>query len=108
MMPIKFVSFNVRGLRDSNKRKKVFSKMKKLNSDIIMLQETHSVEDDEVLWQREWGGKILFAHGTNVSRGVAILYKPQLQTEEITKIINEEGRFINSRGKNGGESLSIS
>ena len=29
----------------------------------------------ENLWSFEWGGKILFSHGTNNSRGVAILFK---------------------------------
>ena len=74
-MVLKLVSFNTRGLRDYCKRKNVFSKLKKLKCDIIMLQETHSVSDDEVQWEREWGGKILFAHGTSQSKGVAILFR---------------------------------
>ena len=39
---------------------------------ILCLQETHSVKEDENIWQNEWGGRVLFCHGTNKSRGTMI------------------------------------
>ena len=72
MASIKIQSRNVSGLRDSNKRKKLFLLMKTLNQDMFMLQETHSTVDTEKLWLDEWGGEIIFSHGTSNSKGVAI------------------------------------
>ena len=39
---------------------------------IVLLQETHSLEEDEKSWVSEWDNDI-FAHATNNSCGVAIL-----------------------------------
>ena len=40
-----------------------------------LFQETHSTADVETRWQHEWGGKIIFSHGTSNSRGVAIVIR---------------------------------
>ena len=40
----------------------------------VFLQETHSLVSDENQWQTEWGSDIIFSHGSNNSRGVAILF----------------------------------
>ena len=37
------------------------------------LQETFSKDDDEKIWSAEWGGQIIFSHGSEHSRGVCIL-----------------------------------
>ena len=58
------------------------------------MQETHSNETDEVLWQKEWGSKILFCHGTNHSRGVAILFP-----HKINVIINKYSVDGNGRSQ---------
>lgn len=67
-------SFNVRGLRDNMKRKALFLFCKNKKAHCIMLQETHSSEDDEKFWSSQWGDKILFCHGSNRSAGTAILF----------------------------------
>ena len=61
---------------------------------MVFLQETHSCPSDEKLWACEWGGKIIFAHGKNNSRGVAILFKYSLKFELGTIKIDSNGRFI--------------
>ena len=89
-------SFNCNGLRDNKKRKSVFNWLKAKHSGIILLQETHSQDEDEQKWELEWGGKIIFSHGTSQSRGVAVLL-PQGLVEKC-KIknteIDENGRII--------------
>ena len=40
------------------------------------LQETYSDVNDELIRQSEWGGKILFSHGTDHSKGVCIVLDP--------------------------------
>lgn len=56
---IKFASLNVNGLKVASKRRSIFGKRRDRGVDICMLQETHSVPDDEHIWRREWGGSRL-------------------------------------------------
>ena len=55
---------------------------------ISLLQEIHSQEIDVKTWEKEWGGKIIFSHGTTQCRGVAVLL-PQNLVEKC-KISNIE------------------
>ena len=89
-------SFNCRGLRDRKKRLDIFDWLNTYHHGITFLQETHSIEEDEVVWTKEWGGQICFSNGTSQSRGVAILIPPNLGVEvtilKETKDI--DGRFL--------------
>ena len=69
-----FATFNVNGLNADAKRKTIFNYLKQKNFEIVLLQETHSTEKVEKLWEMEWGNKIEWLHGTNKSRGLAIPY----------------------------------
>ena len=89
-----FVTFNVRGIRDSKKRRKLFSFLHTHKYDFIYLQETHSIPSDNSLWVNEWGGKAYLSHGSNCSKGVAILIKPTIAMTVINLIIDVDGRFI--------------
>ena len=40
------------------------------------MQETYSTADIEHIWRNEWGGQILYSHGTCHSRGVMVLIRP--------------------------------
>ena len=40
---------------------------------MIYLQETHSISEGEITWQKEWKTKIIFSHGASNSAGLAIL-----------------------------------
>ena len=73
MTSVKIVTLNVRGLRDTNKRKAVFNWSKKNKFDIVFLQETYSSQSDENIWEREWGNAVIWSHGSKHSRGVAIV-----------------------------------
>ena len=66
-------SFNCRGIRDFKKRATIFHWLSNKHGGISLLQETHSMVEDESVWKREYGGIIYYSHGTNQSRGVAIL-----------------------------------
>ena len=58
------------------------------------LQETYSDAIDELLWQSEWGGKILFFHGTHHSKGVCILFDPATKLNEEHNFSTKTGRII--------------
>lgn len=72
---INICSMNVRGLTDTIKRRQVFNWMHNNNNNIFLIQESHSTERMEHIWNAEWGNKIHFSHGTSNSRGVCILTK---------------------------------
>ena len=73
-MVLKLISLNTREIRDKAKRRTIFNYCRN-RADICCLQETHSIKHDEVGWELEWNGPILISHGTNVSKGVCILFK---------------------------------
>ena len=70
------VSLNVRGIRDQVKRRSIFSYLKDQKASFYFLQETFSETSDETIWKKEWGGNIIFSHGSRQSRGVCILIDP--------------------------------
>ena len=57
---LKLLSLNVRGLRNVNKRRAIFSYLKTQKATIFCLQETYSSIEGEKVWAAEWGGKIFF------------------------------------------------
>ena len=67
------ISLNVRGLRDTVKRRSIFTYLKDQEANFYFLQETFSNVSDEAIWRNEWGGEIYFSHGTCHSKGVCIL-----------------------------------
>ena len=93
-MILQYASYNVNGLRKSQKGKVFFTFLNKNNTTWYFSQETHSFPSDEKLWACELGGKIIFAHGKNNSRGVAILLKYSLKFGLGTIKIDSNGRFI--------------
>ena len=91
---VKIASVNTRGLAHDKKRRVLF-KMSRDRSDITFLQETHSTENDEKIWESEWGGQIVFSHGTNQARGVCILLDKKLDYKILSiDKINNDGRCI--------------
>ena len=74
MESIKMFSYNVRGLGNQLKRRKIFRSFKSKKTDIVLLQEVHCAEKINNLFNSEWGNKCLFANGDSNARGVAICF----------------------------------
>ena len=91
---------------NDKKRRSIFD-YHRVNADILVLIETHSIPENECIWINEWGGKILFSHGTTKSRGIAVLISKTMGD----KIINIEkcsnGRYIIFDIIENGETVSI-
>ena len=87
------------GLGDDRKRRKIFNYMKKHTSGkaIAFLQETHSVQNVEKLFEYQWRGKLLFSHGTSSSRGVCICFRYDLDYKAFEVINDKDGRYIIAR-----------
>jgi exonuclease III len=92
---VEIASINVRGLRKDLKRQKYFhwfhdnQKFK-----IIFLQESHSTKEDELAWTEEWGGEIIFSHGTSSSKGVSILFDKSVEKEIHLILTDPNGRYL--------------
>lgn len=93
MMACNICSLNCNGIRDPSKRKQVFSWLHSKNCSIFFIQETHSLHSDEQIWKQEWGGPVYYSHGTNDSRGVAILFEKHVNFE-ILDTYGSEGRIL--------------
>ena len=106
-MSIMITSFNVRGLRNDNKRARVLWHMKDNYPCILFLQETYTTQNDETLWKNNWNGQIYMSHGTNHSKGVAILIPEDIETDIKNIDIDQEGRCIIVNGKFGGRDLTL-
>ena len=74
-------SLNVKGLRNKNKRKKVFNLFKREKYDFICLQETHITEDKADEWKNEWKDGFVFYPGTPDSCGQVILFSKSVSDE---------------------------
>ena len=90
----KIISLNVRGIRDQTKRRSIFTYLKDQKANFYFLQETYSDVNDESIWQSEWGGKILFSHGTHHSKGVCILLDPTINNNVEYFFSNNTGRIV--------------
>ena len=98
---LKIISLNVRGLRNQIKRRGIFSYLKNQKATLYCLQEIFPQEKDENIWSEEWGGQILFAHGSEHSRGVFILLKSNAHLSLHIISIDPNGRYIIAKLKVG-------
>ena len=94
MTILRFSTYNVRGLRQARKRRKVFAFLHSQNRDIFFIQESHCICSDSVYWKNEWGGRALFSFGSSSSRGVCVLFNPSLDVSIISVKVDTRGRFI--------------
>ena len=99
MMDFSWITLNVRGLRNKDKRTRIFEWCKSKGSDISFLQETYSTLEVEEQWKKEWGGPMFFSHGSNHSKGVLILFSPHLDFKRGAVKIDEDGRYIIFKGE---------
>ena len=82
------------GVSQENIKRRAIFDYYRMRADIILLQETHSSQDVENRWRHEWGGRILFSHGTTSARGVCILFSRN-KFINITDVCSDsEGRIL--------------
>lgn len=88
-------TLNVRGIRNLNKRKKIFHWISKQNVDIFCLQETFLTKELDSQLKQNWPGKQYHCYSTSShSRGTTILIKEGLDLENITVKYKGEGRGL--------------
>ena len=83
----------MRGIANEHKRRALFD-YHRVNADILILQEIHSSVECEQIWENEWGGKIIFSHGSTSARGIAILTTKALYQSMSNVYKSVDGRVI--------------
>ena len=78
-----------------------------MKSDIIFLQETHSKIETENQWEREWGGKMLFSHGSRNARGVAVSSEMD-STSVLIPLKSTHTKIFSCQSKNRGQYVYLS
>ena len=63
-------------------------------SDILLVQETHSEKETEHIWRSQWGGPAIFSHGSTSSKGVAIFFRKEAYFNISNIMCDFEGRFV--------------
>ena len=95
IMGLKFISLNVKGLRDNFKREMIFQWIRQESTDICFLQETHCYSENDVKeWSNQWAGKAYWSPGTNNSKGVGILFKEKLDIDVSNIKCDKDGRYL--------------
>ena len=85
---------NVRGLNKTFKRRLIFRWLHKQKQHFIFLQECYSSNLCASRWENEWGGRVIYSHGTNHSKGVMILINPSVDRKIEKTVCDKNGRFI--------------
>ena len=83
-MTLSFLTQNVRGLGNNDKRSKVFQWLKEQKTNFYFLQETHVSSSSKQLWESEWGHRAFFSGTKSNSEGVAILLNPNLSKDIVS------------------------
>ena len=90
---LRIVSANVRGIRQTLKRIDIWNKLKELNANIVLLQETHLMKKDLNDVRKEWNIEFILSDYNTNSRGVAILIQPNFEYK-LTHIYSDKtGRY---------------
>ena len=88
------MSWNVRGLNDVVKRKKVMTFIKLKKCDIVFIQESHLMLQEAKKLCKDWVGFAGASCGSSNSRGVVTLISKHLQFKCLKESRDEEGRIL--------------
>ena len=104
---VKIISLNIRGLWNQVKRRSIFSYLKNQKATLYCLWETFSKEDDKRMWSAEWGGQIIFLHGSEHSRGVCMLLSINSGFSLSTVHTDWDRRYIIAKVNIGDQQLFV-
>ncbi len=104
---LRICTWNIRGIHNPVKRRKILTFLKKGNIEIALLQETHLSDVEHLKLQQGVFGQIYFSSFTSRSRGVAILIKRNLPFKVLNCIKDRDGRYVIIEGVWQGKTILI-
>ena len=84
----------MRRLADRVKRRQFFTYIREKQIDIICVQETHCQKKYHKIWRSEWGGEIYYCDGESNARGVMIMFRKGLTSQDVKFKQGNEGRTL--------------
>lgn len=101
-----FLTINVNGLRDRNKRLSFLQWLSHLAVDFVCLQETHVSSCSECdAWFSSYGFLTVASPGSAHSCGTVILYRPVFVVSKVT--FDNEGRLVLAHFKRNGVTFGV-
>lgn len=94
MSSLKFLTWNVRGLRNRIKRTAVLTFLKSQHADIITLAETHVTGHLQSSLKKPWIGWAYHATHTSYSRGMLILVAKRVPFKLVLLQTDQQGRYV--------------
>ena len=88
-------TLNVRGLRNKEKRRKIFYWLQKRKYDVIYLQETYCTESFLTSFNRDWKGSVF--HSVSLSehsKGCCILISDRIKCDVVNQQNTQDGRAV--------------
>ena len=92
MGKISLMTVNARGLKNKFKRKCMFTYFKEKQIDVVCIQESHITKRNIHVWERQWGGKIIYNEGTERRKGEIILVSKKFKGHVTLK--EKEDRLL--------------
>lgn len=94
MLPLKFLTWNIRGIGSQAKRMKIINHLDKLQADICLLQETHLTVSDQNKLKSPQFTHVFSSIYISKQRGVSILINNKISFVHNSTITDTEGCFI--------------
>ncbi len=94
MGALRFVTWNVNGAGSREKKLKIFGQLKKLQADVVLLQETHRPATATDQLKTTEFPNVFSACYNSKQRGVAILIHKNVNFTVLNTVIDPEGRFL--------------
>lgn len=107
MCATKYISFNIKGINNAVKRKKLLTWLKKEKASIVLLQETHLDDKEHEKLKREWVGQVYYSSFSTSKRGVAILINKSTPFTLEKCVKDNQGRYVLITGLLHGERVLI-
>ena len=107
MTTLKFMTWNVRGVRNKIKRTAALAFLKAQKANVIALTETHATGHLQSALKRPWVGWAYHSTHTNLSRGVSLLVTKSTPFELISVKTDVVGRYVFALVKLGGSPMLL-
>lgn len=104
---LRICTWNVKGIHNPIKRKKVMSYIRKNKIGIALLQETHLDKQEHLKLKQGGYNQVFFSSFSSKSRGVAVLISKNIPLNVVKLIEDDRGRFVIINGTLFGNSISL-